>query len=159
MIRSGPSANRNANRPLSHIHASFTSTLSRARTRTTSPRRTSTRTLHPALQWAHTESALDRSKGRATKRYGVAVSAPTGQIWTVFPENGERKSSPAAIATCCDAPRACSSMKRSPLISSQNRVHRAHRTHRSRSSPTSGDSGIGFSNTRLASRNRLSPGP
>ncbi len=33
-------------------------------------------------------STDERSNGRATKRYGVAVSAPTGQIWTVFPLNG-----------------------------------------------------------------------
>ena len=80
------------------------------------------------------------------------MSAPTGQIWIVFPENGDRKSSPAAIETRSPAPRANSSMKRSPLIWSQNRVQRAHRTHRSRSSATSGDSGIGFWNVRLGSR-------
>ncbi len=80
------------------------------------------------------------------------VSAPTGQIWTVFPLNGERKSSPAAIETRSPAPRANSSMNRSPLISSQKRVHRAQSTHRSRSSLTSGESGIGFSYVRLGSR-------
>ena len=61
-------------------------------------------------------STDERSNGRATKRYGVAVSAPTGQIWTVFPLNGERKSSPGAIDTCSPAPRSNSSMKRSPEI-------------------------------------------
>jgi len=115
--------------------------------------------LQPAEQCPHTVSALDRSNGRATNRYGVAVSAPTGQIWTVFPENGERKSSPAAMATCSPAPRANSSMNRSPEIWSQNRVHRAHSTHRSRSRPTSGESGMGFSKTRFGSTYRLSPGP
>ena len=107
--------------------------------------------MQPALQWGHTLSAELRSNGRATNRYGVEVSAPTGQICTVLPLNGDRKSSPAAIATCSAAPRAYSSMKRSPLIWSQKRVHRAHRTHRSRSRFTSGDSGIGFAYTRLAS--------
>ena len=145
MTRPGRSACRNANRPLSQLQASFTSALSRARTRTTEPRRRSTRTLHPALQCWHTESAVVRSNGRATKRYGSAVSAPTGQICTVLPENGDRKSSPAAIETRSPAPRANSSMNRSPLISSQNRVQRAHNTQRSRSSLTSGDSAIGFS--------------
>ena len=101
--------------------------------------------MHPALQCWHTESAVERSNGRATKRYGSAVSAPTGQICTVLPENGDRKSSPAAIETRSPAPRANSSMNRSPLISSQKRVQRAHRTQRSRSSLTSGDSAIGFS--------------
>ena len=100
-----------------------------------------------------------RSNGRAAKRYGVDVSAPTGQIWTVFPLNGERKSSPAAIETRSPAPRAKSSRNRSPEISSQNLVQRAHKMHRSRSSPTSGDIGIGLGKTRFASRKRLSPGP
>ena len=38
-------------------------------------------------------------------------------------------------------------------------MHRAHSTQRSRSSPISGDIGIGFGKVRLASVNRLSPGP
>ena len=87
------------------------------------------------------------------------MSAPTGQICTVLPENGDRKSSPAAIETRSPAPRANSSMNRSPLISSQKRVQRAHRTQRSRSSLTSGESAIGFSYVRLGSVYRLSPGP
>ncbi len=108
--------------------------------------------MQPALQCWQTESARERSNGRATNRYGSAVRAPTGQIWTVFPENGDRKSSPAAIETRSPAPRANSSMKRSPLISSQNLVHLAQSTQRSRSSATSGDSAIGFSNVRFGSR-------
>ena len=101
--------------------------------------------LHPAEQWLHTLSAERRSNGRATNRYGTLVRAPTGQIWMVFPEKGDRKSSPGAIATCSAAPRSNSSMNRSPLIWSQNRVHRAHSTQRSRSSATSGDRYNGFS--------------
>ena len=50
-------------------------------------------------------------------------------------------------------------MNRSPLISSQNRVHRAQSTHRSRSRFTSGERGIGFSKMRFGSVYRLSPGP
>ena len=108
--------------------------------------------LQPALQWGHTVSTVVRSNGRAANRYGVDVSAPTGQICTVLPLNGEPKSSPGAIDTCSAAPRANSSMNRSPEIWSQKRVHRAHSTHRSRSRFTSGDSGRGFGKTRLASR-------
>ncbi len=115
--------------------------------------------MQPALQCWQTESPDVRSKGRAANRYGVAVSAPTGQIWIVLPLKGDRKSSPAAIETRSPALRANNSMNRSPLISSQNRVHRAHRTHRSRSRPTNGDSGTGFGKTRFASVKRLSPGP
>ena len=103
-MRSSASTARWAKRPLSQIQASLTSPSSRARTRTTSPRRTSTRTLHPTLQCPQTLSPLVRSNGRATKRYGVAVSAPTGQICTVLPLKGERKSSPAAIDTRSPAP-------------------------------------------------------
>ncbi len=72
--------------------------------------------LQPALQCGQTVSTDERSNGRATNRYGVAVSAPTGQIWIVFPLNGDRKSSPGAIPTCSAAPRSNSSMKRSPEI-------------------------------------------
>ena len=107
--------------------------------------------LQPALQCGHTVSTLERSNGRATNRYGDAVSAPTGQICTVLPLNGDRKSSPAEIATRSPGPRSNSSMNRSPEISSQNRVHRAHNTQRSRSRFTRGDSGIGFGKVRLAS--------
>jgi hypothetical protein len=62
--------------------------------------------LHPAEQCGQTESPWLRSNGLATKRYGVEVSAPTGQICTVLPLNGDRKSSPAAIETRSPAPRA-----------------------------------------------------
>ena len=34
----------------------------------------------------HDVSTVWRSHGRARNRYGDAVSAPTGQIWTVLPE-------------------------------------------------------------------------
>ncbi len=107
--------------------------------------------LQPDAQCMHTESTDFRSNGRATKRYGIAVRAPTGQIWMVLPENGERKSSPGAIDTRSAAPRSNSSMNRSPEIWSQNRVHRAHSTQRSRSRATSGERAMGFSYTRLAS--------
>jgi len=100
--------------------------------------------LQPHAQWGQIVSAERMSKGRAANRYVVAVSAPTGQIWMTLPENGLSKSSPGAMLTCSAAPRSNSSMKRSPLIWSQNRVHRAHSTHRSRSRFTSGESGSGL---------------
>jgi hypothetical protein len=107
--------------------------------------------LQPHAQCGQMVSSNARSKGRAANRYGVEVSAPTGQICTVLPENGDAKSSPGAIETCSAAPRENSSMNRSPEISSQNRVHRVHSTHRSRSRLTSGERGIGFLNVRLGS--------
>ena len=39
----------------------------------------------PTEHVVHVLSASSRSHGRALKRYGLAVSAPTGQIWTVLP--------------------------------------------------------------------------
>jgi hypothetical protein len=69
-----------------------------------------------AAQCGQIESPEATSKGRAANRYVVEVSAPTGQIWMVLPENGHRKSSPGAIETCSAAPRSNSSMKRSPEI-------------------------------------------
>src|SRR5215216_2703612 len=116
-------------------------------------------TLQPLEQCGQTVSTLRRSNGRATNRYGVDVSAPTGQICTVLPENGERKSSPAAIETRSPAPLAYSSMNRSPEISSQKRVHRVQSTQRSLSRFTSDESVIGFSYVRFGSVYRLSPGP
>ena len=112
--RSGRSGKENANRPLSQSHSSLTSRLSRARCRTTSPRRVWTNMLQPDAQSVQIESPRRTSNGRAANRYVVAVSAPTGQIWTVFPENGLSKSSPGAMAICSAAPRSNSSMKRSP---------------------------------------------
>ena len=67
-MRSGASGKRNAYRPLSQSQASFTSTLSRASWRTTSPRRMSSLMLQPALQCGHTVSTVDRSNGRAANR-------------------------------------------------------------------------------------------
>ena len=68
VTRSGESGNRNAYRPLSQSQASFTSYSSRARCRTTSPRRRSTRRLQPAEQCGQTESPYVRSNGRAANR-------------------------------------------------------------------------------------------
>ena len=138
---------RNANRPLSQSHASFTSRLSRASCRTTSPRRMSTLACcSPALQCGQIVST-DRQVERPRRRTGTASPSarPTGQIWTVLPaERASGSPRPARSPTCSAAPRSNSSMNRSPEIWSQNRVHRAHSTQRSRSRSTSGDSGSGL---------------
>ena len=39
----------------------------------------------PTAQVVHVVSTCSRSQGRDLNRYGTAVSAPTGQIWTVLP--------------------------------------------------------------------------
>ena len=100
-------------------------------------------------------SGPDDVKGESTE----LISGFRFQRTFPHPLNGGEKSSPAEIETCSPGPRSNSSMNRSPEISSQNRVHRAHNTHRSRSRLTNGESGMGLTKTRLASTNRLSPGP
>ncbi len=84
--RSGRVEEAKAQRPLSQLHSSFTSGSSPARRRSTSPRRWSTRSAHPLAQCSHEDGVDVRSNGRARNRYLVDVSAPTGQICTVFPE-------------------------------------------------------------------------
>src|ERR1700733_2313965 len=63
------------------------------------------------------------------------------------------------MPTCCSAPRSCMSMKGSPAICSENRVHRAHRMQRSRSSRTCAEMLIGLANVRLTSVKRESARP
>jgi len=52
----------------------------------TTPRRMSTRIAAPEESCSATDGTLTRSNGRARNRYFAEVSAPTGQIWMVFPE-------------------------------------------------------------------------
>src|SRR5215469_13913712 len=59
----------------------------------------------------------------------------------------------------CAGPRSRKSMKTSPAISSDVRTHRVQEMHRSLSSSTSVEIGTGLANSRLGSRNRLSPRP
>ena len=75
----------------------------------------------------------------------MAVSAPTGQIWTVLPEKYELNGSSGKVSTCVLLPRSLNSIRGSPEISSENRVQRAQRMQRSRSSRTRSLMGIGFS--------------
>lgn len=111
----------------------------------TLPRRWSVRVAQPPAQCSHTEGDETRSKGRERNRYAAEVSAPTGQIWIVFPEKYDSKGSPSPVPTCWSAPRSISSIIGSPAIWLENRVQRAHSTHRSRSSSTCFEIGTGFS--------------
>ena len=97
-------------------------------------------TAHPA----QVESTSSRSHGRALNRYGVAVSAPTGQICTVLPEKYDEKGSPGNVLTWVLAPRSMKWISGSPTTSSAKRVHRSHRMHRSRSRLTVSEIGIGL---------------
>src|SRR5438093_5800716 len=91
----------------------------------------------PTAHVVHVDSTCSRSHGRARKRYGDAVSAPTGQSWTVLPLKYEVKGSSGNVSTCVSLPRSTNEMRGSPASSSAKRVHRAQSTHRSRSRCTS----------------------
>ena len=118
-----------------------------------------TATRHPTAQVVQVDSTWSRSQGRAAKRYGAAVSAPTGQICTVLPEKYEVNGSSGKVLTSSCSPRPMKSIWASPATSSAKRVHRLHWMHRSRSSRTSSEMGMGFSKWRFSSTNRDSPGP
>ena len=60
----------------------------RERMRLTLPSRIVADVLQPTAQPVHTVGTLWMSHGRASKRYSVEVSAPTGHSSTTFPENG-----------------------------------------------------------------------
>ncbi len=98
-------------------------------------------TAHPA----QVDSTSSRSHGRARNRYGFAVSAPTGQIWTVLPEKYELNGSPGNVATSVLEPRSMKWISGSPATSSANRVQRSQRMQRSRSRYTVSEIAIGFS--------------
>ena len=75
-----------AKRPLSHSQPWLTGSASIPRSRVTRLADDCTATRHPTAQVVQVDSTWSRSQGRAVNRYGVAVSAPTGQIWMVLPE-------------------------------------------------------------------------
>ena len=104
-------------------------------------------------------STCSRSHGRALKRYGAEVRAPTGQICTVLPLKYEVNGWPGKVATSTRSPRSAKSIWASPATSAAKRVQRAHWMQRSRSSSTSSDRAMGFSQWRFSSTKRLSPGP
>ncbi len=87
-------------RPRSHSQPQLTASLSTPRYRTTSSRLLWTTVRQPTAHVVHVLSASSRSHGRALKRYGFAVSAPTGQICTVLPEKYELNGSSGNVITC-----------------------------------------------------------
>lgn len=125
----------------------------------TLPRRWSVRVAQPPAQCSHTLCEDTRSKGRERNRYAAEVSAPTGQIWMVFPEKYDSKGSPSPVPTCWSAPRSSSSIIGSPAIWLLNRVQRAQSTHRSRSSRIWVEIGTGFSKVRFFPSKRESDWP
>jgi hypothetical protein len=55
---------------------------------------------HPTEHVVHVLSTCSRSHGRALNRYGLAVSAPTGQICTVLPLKYDANGSSGNVLTC-----------------------------------------------------------
>ncbi len=93
-------------------------------TRFTFPSRVVTAMLQPTGQSPHTVGAFWISQGRASKRYCVEVSAPTGQSSTTFPEKAERYGSSSKVAISVRAPRFRAMSRPSSATSSEKRVHR-----------------------------------
>ena len=81
----------------------------------------------------HVDSTWSRSHGRALKRYGVAVSAPTGQICTVLPLKYDANGWSGKVLTSVWLPRLMKWISGSPATSLANRVQRSQRMQRSRS--------------------------
>ncbi len=75
-----------ANRPLSQSQPWLTGSMSMPSRRVRRLDDDCTATRQPTAQVVQVDSTWSRSHGRAANRYGVAVSAPTGQICTVLPE-------------------------------------------------------------------------
>ncbi len=156
---SSPLTDSKAKRPLSHSQPWLTGSESMPSSRVSRLEEDCTATRQPTEQVVQVDSTWSRSHGRAVKRYGVAVSAPTGQICTVLPLKYEENGSVGKVATSTCSPRPAKSICASPATSEAKRVHRAHWMQRSRSSSTRSEMAIGFSKCRFSSTNRLSPGP
>src|SRR3954464_8630319 len=101
-------------------------------------------TRQPTAHDVQVDSTFSRSHGRALKRNGDAVSAPTGQICTVLPLKYDANGWSGKVLTSVWLPRCWKLMSGSPATSLANRVQRSHRMHRSRSSITRLLIGIGF---------------
>ena len=92
--------------------------------RLTLPSRIVAEMLHPTAQPVHTVGTDWMSQGRASKRYSVDVSAPTGQSSMTFPEKGERYGSSSNVAISVCAPRFRAMRRPSSATSSEKRVQR-----------------------------------
>jgi hypothetical protein len=75
----------NPKRPRSQSQPQLTGSLSTPWYRSSWSRLDCTTVRQPTEQVVQVLSTSSRSQGRALKRYGLAVSAPTGQICTVLP--------------------------------------------------------------------------
>ncbi len=116
-------------------------------------------TLQPAGQPPHTEGVFWMSHGRAVKRYGMLVSAPTGQMSMMLPVKRPSYWSPVKVAISEPAPRSSMISSLSSATSWLKRTQRQHEMHRSRSRAISDERLSGFGKCRLVSTNRVVAGP
>ena len=80
--------------------------------------------LQPTGQRPQTVGTSWISQGRASKRYCVEVSAPTGQSSITLPENGARYGSSSKVAITDCEPRSRATSWLSSATSEENRVQR-----------------------------------
>ena len=113
-----------ANRPLSQSQPPSTSAWFRERIRLILPSRVVTLTLQPTGQRPQTVGTVWISHGRASKRYVVGRSAPTGQSSVTFPENRPRYGSSSKVAIIDCAPRSTATSSPSSATDSEKRVQR-----------------------------------
>ena len=123
-IRSSARRWGNAKRPLSQSQPPSTSGWFRDCTRLTAPSRVVARMLQPAGQRPQTVGTSWISQGRASKRYCVEVSAPTGQSSITFPEKGARYGSSEKVVISECAPRLRAISWLSSATSLEKRVQR-----------------------------------
>ena len=114
----------NAKRPLSQSQPSSTSGWFRESMRLTLPSRVVAATLQPTGQRPQTVGTFWISHGRASKRYCVEVSAPTGQSSITLPEKGARYGRSSKVAITDEAPRFCATSWLSSATLSEKRVQR-----------------------------------
>ena len=92
--------------------------------RLTLPSRVVAVVLQPTGHIPQTVGTFWISHGRASKRYWVEVSAPTGQSSITLPENGALYGSLANVAISVWAPRLRATSWLSSATSDENRVQR-----------------------------------
>uniref|UniRef100_A0A182JFS3 Uncharacterized protein n=1 Tax=Anopheles atroparvus TaxID=41427 RepID=A0A182JFS3_ANOAO len=119
-----------AKRDLSDSHSSLMASFSRGSMRSTSPVRVPTTMLLPSASSTSIDSVLRISHGRATKLYGLLVSAPTGHRSITLPDSSERNSFSTYVPTCISSPRPVVPKSSTPATSDAKRMQRVQWMHR-----------------------------
>ena len=86
--------------------------------------------LQPRAHPPQTESLRSIFQTRASNLKSSEISAPTGQISTVFPAMALSMGMPGKTSTTERSPRSTTHSSPVPLISSQNRTHRVQTMQR-----------------------------